>query len=633
MIPDSVMRDSAAGDSAAGDSGMGAFSAPEIESLRAGGTSLAGRVTIGASEQPLYRRSVGRLWPDIATLAEAGETRPFRLAVDGYLVRDGRLLLGDPGEARDLAAAFRRAPAASMAEIENGTCNLAAHDPTRRVTIIANDETGCLPLLVHRGRDAIAFANDLPGLHAIVPHLTEDPIGRAELYWFGYQIGDRTQFRDVTCILPGTLMTIDWRSGAIATEDWRSGRRPVAGATGSARDLAADVVEAMRTACRRLHRPERRYSIKLSGGMDSRLIAGCAAIPDLEAFNFTAPGTIECRIARKMAAATGMPLGVTEIQGDFYPTLHAPILIKHGAADCFHQSLLPAMAQKEIDCALDGLGGDVMFGGLALRRKGGLRHAVRNALGRAERALGTAVSDAAAAEVIFSQIRVPDAAFPVLKPEAMAAIEACRTDVLQDMARDFARCEPGAEFQQRYIRFAIRNRMRRLVALQGAVCRPEVETLYPFLDRDVQAMAARIGWERTAGKRFYRALYRRHLPRIRSVPFVDSLLPPGLPGPVQVAGRIMRFGMERAGYRLSVAFGRDIPLWRINCVQWPRWITFDTEFMEGVRRFMRASSAFDDARFAAALNGVRRGTPPSSGTRLMLTASYLGMEPIFDRFA
>ncbi|MES1150251.1 MAG: hypothetical protein ABUL54_00045, partial [Dongia sp.] len=67
MIPDSVMRDSAAGDSAAGDSVMGAFSAPEIESLRAGGTSLAGRVTIGASEQPLYRRSVGRLWPDIAT--------------------------------------------------------------------------------------------------------------------------------------------------------------------------------------------------------------------------------------------------------------------------------------------------------------------------------------------------------------------------------------------------------------------------------------------------------------------------------------------------------------------------------------------------------------------------------------
>jgi len=608
----------------------GAFSAAEIAALVSGGTSLAGRVTIGASEQPLYRRGVGRLWPDIATLTEAGDARPFRLAVDGYLVRDSRLPLGDPEEAREIAAAFRRAPAALMAEIENGCCNLVAHDPARQVTIVANDETGCLPLLVHRGRDAIAFANDLPGLHAIVPHLTPDPVGRAELYWFGYQIGDRTQFRDVTCILPGTLMTVDWRSGAVTTEDWRAGRRPVV-AAGGTRDLAADVVEAMRIACRRLYRPERRYAIKMSGGMDSRLIAGCAEIPELEAFSFTAPGAIEGRISRKMAAAIGSSFAVTEIHGDFYPVLHAPILVKHGVADCFHQSLLPAMAEKKIDCVLDGLAGDVMFGGLALKRKGGLRHALRNALGRADRALGTDVSNEAAAEVIFSQIRVPDTAFPVLKPEAMAAIEACRAEVLQDMARDFARCEPGAEFQQRYVRLAIRNRMRRHVALQGAVCRPDVETLYPFLDRDLQAMAARIGWEQTAGKKFYRALYRRHLPKIRAVPFVDSLLAPSLPGPVQVAGRIMRFGMERAGYRLSVALGRDMPLWRINCVQWPRWIAFDRDFMDGVRRFMRTSSAFDDARFAAALDSVRKGTL-SAGTRLMLTASYLGMDSIFDRF-
>jgi asparagine synthetase B (glutamine-hydrolysing) len=610
----------------------GAFSAAEIENLRAGGTSLAGRVTFGAAEQQLYRRGVGRLWPDLATLTEAGDVGPYRLAVDGYLVRGDRLLLGDPSEARDLAAAFRRAPAALMAEIENGCCNLVAHDPARRVTVIANDETGCLPLLVHRGAEAVTFANDLPGLFALVPHLTPDPVGRAELYWFGYQIGERTQFRDVTCILPGTIMTIDWRTGSVSSEDWRRPRRLEIAGRGTG-DLAADVVEAMRVACRRLTRPERRYAIKMSGGMDSRLIAGCVDIPGLQAFSFMAPGAIEGRISRKMAAAIGAPFSVTEIHGDFYPVLHAPILIKHGVADCFHQSLLPAMQEKNIDCVLDGLAGDVMFGGLALKRKGGFVHGLRNAFGRAGRALGTAVSDAEAAELIFSQIRVPDAAFPVLKPAAMQAIEACRAEVLQDIARDFARCEPGAEFQQRYVRFAIRNRMRRHVALQGAMCRPEMETLYPFLDRDLQALAARIGWEKTAGKRFYRELYRRHLPRIRAVPFVDSLLPPSLPGPVQVLGRIARFGMERSGYRLSVALGRDIPLWRINCVQWPRWVTFDTAFMAGVRRFMSGAHGFDDDGFAAALKGIRKGTPPSTGTRLMLTASYLGMEPVFDRLA
>jgi len=607
------------------DSPLHGFSPDEIEALRNAGTSLAGRIEIGASAMPaLYRRSVGRLWPEIVTLGNGA----FQFAVDGYLVRDGRLALGDSEEAHALAGAFRADPTWAMASIENGCCNLVAHDAVQQRTILCSDASGCLPLYLHCGRDRISFANDLPGLRAITDTLARDQTGCAELYWFGYQIGTRTIFRDVTCIPPSAFFTIDWQSGAIETAGWSS-RRPIAAAVESTpEETAANLVATMQTACQRLYRPERRTAIKLSGGMDSRLVAGCWPEAQLPAFTFTAPGAMEFGVTRRLARALQMPLSVSAIEGDFFSRLHAPIFPKYAITEFFHQALIEPMIAEGIDCALDGLGGDVLFGGLALKRKGSARAALRNALGMAGPSPDAAVSDDQAAEVIFSQIRVSDAQLRVLTEEAQREIEACRADVLQDIAGEYARCEPGAPFERRYRVFAMRNRMRRYIALQGAVCRPEVETLYPFLDRDVQAMAERIGSAQAAGKRFYRTLYRRNLPRIAGVPFVDSLLPPAAPNAAHVLGRILRYGMETAGYRASLAMKRDLPVWRVNSVQWPRWIVFDRPFAEGLGRFMRGSTAFSQARFAATLEQLRRGKTPS-GTRMMLTASYLGT---FDFF-
>ncbi|HVM86256.1 MAG TPA: asparagine synthase-related protein [Candidatus Binatia bacterium] len=594
--------------------------------LDAAGTALAGRIRFGADRTfALHRRPVGRLWAEVVTLDDG-----FRFAVDGYLVRDGRLRLGEGDEARSLATAFRGDPAGFMAGLENACCNLVGHDPVRRVTVIANDAMGCLPLYLHRGKDGIAFANDLPGLRAIATEeLTRDPVGCAELYWFGYQIGSRTIWRDVECIPPGALLTIDWQTGAITATDWR-GARPQAGAGGasSPEANAQALVAAMQTACRRLHVPERRYAIKLSGGMDSRLVAGSWPEPNLAAFTFTAPRAIEARITGRLARALGMPLHVSPLEGDFFSRLHGPFFAKHAITEFFHQALIEPMAAAGIDCALDGLGGDVLFGGLALKRKGGAKAALRNALGMAGPSLGANVSDAEAAEIIFSQIRVGDGTLRVMGEAAQQEIETCRAAVLQDIAAEFARCAPGAEFDRRYRAFAIRNRMRRYIALQGAVCRPQVETLYPFLDHDVQAMAERIGSAMAAGKKFYRLLYRRNLPRIARVPFVDSLLPPGAPNGAHVLGRIARYGVETASYRASVACRRDLPLWRINSMQWPRWIAFDPPFIAGIGRFMAQSPAFDAARFAAAIAAVRRGRP-LAGTRIMLTASYLGLSSLF----
>jgi len=604
---------------------MAEFEPDEIAKLQAVGTSLAGRIAIGAGTAALFRRSVGRLWPDVVTADDSA----FRLAVDGYLVHDGKFRLGEGDQAKSIATVFRADPMAFLAGIDNGCCNIVGQDDARKITVIANDPTGCQPLYIHVGRDAIAFANDLPGLMAIAPRLERDPLGCAELYWFGYQIGNRTIFRDVFRTPPDAVLTIDWRDGSIATETWARPADPVP--PGDPSEVGAELIAAMRTACHRLYSPERRYGIKLSGGMDSRLIAGSWQDPGLNAFTYTAPHTIEGRITGRLARALAIPLDVVTVDGDFFSTLHAPIFRKHAIAEFFHQALTPRMQERNIDCALDGIAGDVLFGGLALKRKGGFGATLRNVFGIAGPA-PTDISDEAAAEIIFSQIRVPDANLPALSADAMQAIDALKTDALADIAREFPNCEPGRPFDRRYIRFAIRNRMRRDVALQGAICRPEVETIYPFLDRDVQAVAARISSAQAVGKRFYRRLYREQLPRIAGVPLDDSLLPARAPNAVHVFARILRYGLETSSFRASLLLKANLRFGRVNAVQWPRWIAFDRDFIAGIRGFMAQSASFDAARFDAAIEAVRRGKPVS-GTRIMLTASFLGLDQIFGESA
>jgi hypothetical protein len=348
----------------------------------------------------------------------------------------------------------------------------------------------------------------------------------------------------------------------------------------------------------------------------------------LDAFTYAAPHTIEARITARLAQALAIPLDTVTVEGDFFSSLHAPLYPKHALAEFFHQALTPRMREAGIDCALDGIAGDVLFGGLALKRKGGVGAAVRNIFGMAGPSLGSDVSDAEAAEIIFNQIRVSDETLPALRPEAMQAIAALKTDALDDIAREFPNCDPGLPFDRRYIRFAIRNRMRRDVALQGAICRPDVETVYPFLDRDVQTVAARISSAQAAGKKFYRRLYREQLPRIAGVPLDDSLLPPTAPNAVHVLARILRYGLETSSFRASLITGRNLRFGRVNAVQWPRWIAFDRDFIAGIRRFMQGADAFDAAGFDAAIERVRRGVP-LGGSRIMLTASYLGLDKFF----
>jgi len=211
-----------------------------------------------------------------------------------------------------------------------------------------------------------------------------------------------------------------------------------------------------------------------------------------------------------------------------------------------------------------------------------------------------------------------------LREHARNAVAECRDAIRADMAEQVRLARSRADSLEGIVtEVMFRNRTRNHIALQGAVCRPEVESLYPFLDRELLALQGRIPVAWVANKRLYVDIYTRLLPAIRMVPGVFSLLPFALPAPLHYAGRVVRRGLEELGLRVTrVSAGRVHP-WAADAIQWRRWLSFNREFLGGARAFLRTSSAFDERVFDAATRDSARGQT-ISGTRFMLTASYCG---------
>lgn len=543
------------------------------------------------------------------------------IAIDGWFVLDGRLCLGRAAdERRAVAAALAEDLEGFLGRVENGFFNIVIHDRARAETRFASDRFGALPLYLLRNPGELVFASTYPGLKALSRRpLSPDPVGIAELYWFGYPLGDRTSWVGVRQIPAGTIVRVRWSDGA-ERHAAAAGELPQPRLPASPTALAEQIVGAMSSAARRLHRPEARYGAKVSAGMDSRLILATWPDSRVHAYTHGFAGSAEMRLAAQLAGALGMPHASVPIEGDFFTRLQLPLFEDYGLAEFFHRASLDRQRADGVELVLDGLAGDVVLGGLAMKRGTSV---VRQALGIAPPEARIPASDEEIADEMLSRIRVADALYRPITAEAARELESCwpaiRADMIEEVGRVRRRVGDGHAL---YAHLVFRNRTRRYISLQGTSCRPDVETLYPFLDRDVLCWLGRIPAEWSANKRLYVEIYRHFLPAVRRTPGLFSLLPYSLPRPVHYAGRVVRYGLERAGMRLSLATGGRVHWWAADSIQWRRWIAFDRELRAALREFMRPSRAFDARAFDRSY--ARSGAPAISGTRLMLTTTYCG---------
>lgn len=563
--------------------------------------------------RPVVLRSPGcRTWPRVLRIGHC------EIAFDGYFTVGGKLYLGrSRDECALIGAALVQDTRAFLSRVDNGFFNAVIHDHQLRETRFVSDAFGALPLYLARDGRALFFASTYAGLKNILGvDLVPDPVGVAELYWLGHPLGDRTSYRNVRHIPAGSILTVRWRDGTERLERYpRDEACPALPAT--AEELADHVVALVTAAARRLHRADARYGARLSAGTDSRLVCGLWPDNKVHAYTHGYPASAEMALAARLAQALAMPHTSVPVEGDFFTSLHAPVFDAHGITDFFHPASVPAMHRDGVELVLDGFGGDVVLGGPALK-PAAASWRLMPAKARSQ------YNDEEIADFLLNCVRVPDDSFKPLTREACTALNENWEGVRADMVVQVRQARPrGQSFQQLCAEVLFRNRARRLVSLQGTACRPWVETIYPFLDRELVSLLGRIPEKWVANKRLYVDIYRRHLPALRTTPGALSLLPYSVPSPLHSAGRIARRGMERIGLELSRLTGGRVNPWASDGIQWRRWLVFNERFREGARRFMRPSAVFDDAVYIKTMSRPGRAAQVS-GPRFMLTASFCG---------
>jgi hypothetical protein len=233
--------------------------------------------------------------PRIATDAEGNA-----LATLGYV------LSGE--DAKGLLSASARTAARSLEECEGEFVAVFA-DATTGAVHIVNDRFSARPFYTLRSKEGVYFSSNLTFLLELAqtPY-HPDVIGWLETCTASHTFGTRTTAQGIERLRPGTHLTIS--SEAVTERQyWRLEHRPDTSLDPSKH--SAEVFEAFRAGTELRARLVGRGILALSGGLDSRLVAG--ALPrdtNYSAFTFVDKAGADSTPQTSAAAAVSAALGL-----------------------------------------------------------------------------------------------------------------------------------------------------------------------------------------------------------------------------------------------------------------------------------------------------------------------------------
>jgi asparagine synthetase B (glutamine-hydrolysing) len=204
----------------------------------------------------------------------------------------------------------------------NGSFNLAYYDPQRHLLHLVSDRLGSRPLYYQERRGILYFALEQKAIlaaHGDAPAF--DDLALLQLAAFGHQLGERTMFAGISVLPPGSLLTAG-ANGVTITSYWRAAyHRGHKGGPEASAELARRFIAATQ---RRTVRRRAPLGIFLSGGLDSRFVAGALATTHapVSAFTFGEEANRDVRFARQIASRLGFSHQVYAHRGhDFTATL------------------------------------------------------------------------------------------------------------------------------------------------------------------------------------------------------------------------------------------------------------------------------------------------------------------------
>jgi len=450
----------------------------------------------GNLEQPAASQAGTVLFLDgeIANLVEAWS-----------IVADGRGKEGFPGPARACLELYERCGDGFVTGL-NGQFNILVYDQRNRSVKVFNDRLAYRPFYYWCVDGLAVFGLEKKSVFAALGRTPAfDPMGMLEFVTFGHNLDDRTIFKGVHAMPQGSVL--EFRGNRpTARPYWRPAYEKRKGRTNldeEARELGRRLCHAVELRAQ----SDRRYGISLSGGLDSRVVAGALARShrDVATFTFGADDSPDLRYGQQVSEKLGFAFCRLSYDNVSRAGLLSQVVWRTEGAIPFNETYSIAEHRKiraKADVVFNGHFGGVLSGALLLPEQ---------FLARDQRDLKE--------QILANRTMLR---LPVLRRLFKRAF---LEEAYPEMVRGIERSLVGFGEERLPLACNLWNmtvRARRFTFCSPAVDRYVVEQMTPFTDNDVVDWMLTMPLRYLFGQRLYKRMIVQTFPDIADVPWAKT---------------------------------------------------------------------------------------------------------------
>jgi asparagine synthase (glutamine-hydrolysing) len=417
----------------------------------------------------------------------------------------------------------------------NGAFVFVIYDLTNKMAIIVNDRYGLRPLYYYFNDEVLLFSSEVKSILEYENAAWElDKRAVADFFAFGRILGDKTFINKIQVLPPASILI--FKDGGLSIKKyWEFGYEPDYRLTMD--EMADKLVELFKKAVAIRMKDNLRYSVSLSGGLDSRSIL--SAVPaDMRnrtiAFTFGTLESDEIKIARSAANKLGVEHRVIGYgPEDILPYSEKAVEYSDGGdtiTACF-EPFISDRAREFADVVMNGIPGDVTLGGSTLNKQ-----------------ILRTNNDEELFNILFHSYNF---LFTNLKPlfndEYYEQIKDLHKESFRASLEEIKIADRGNKCDA----FHLENHVRRFTILGIVIDRNYVEDAMPFYDNDLVDFLQRIPPELRMRHNIYRKFILALAPGLSSIPYNQTMVPVFYPYLFWYIGILYQSGMARINNSLS----------------------------------------------------------------------------------
>lgn len=404
----------------------------------------------------------------------------------------------------------------------NGRYDIAIWDRQNRVLHMVSDRFGANRHYHVHNPAALHIACEVKTLAVALDRIEIDPAGLASMLTFGFHIGDLTILKDVKCLTNACHLEYHASNDHLRINRyWNFPYGEKEPDKGTENELAEALHDHLLTALKRQLRGVNRILLPISGGLDSRTMAGLLAQSGFSghvlAYSYGQPSSRDVRYGRAIARKLGYQHVTIPTPRDFVTHSmeeDAWLFDAEWSAELHwavrRAYLDPCLGDTSGYHVLSGMFGDIILGSdrFNYRRKAG----------------DTPLAADQLCEAYYrtsQEYGAPETILKLFGADVANMVRDTFDSIVRPMLSPIAHLPPyyalmRAEFEQR---------QRRHTSMVAQCLERNRRTLTPFLDNEVVEFALRIPYDAFHDKKLYRQMIKRHLPKVAAIPYAGNALP------------------------------------------------------------------------------------------------------------